>query len=108
MGYAPIIEKANEHNTAGLANVSILSSAIAPDIAPCLFRIVVAFSVAGVFKATITKAGNTQTIEFNSGVNLVANSVYMFDLLVHSGDTVNFQYSVNATLLVLRVSQVVS
>jgi len=37
----------------------------------------------------------------------VANALYIFDMLVHSGDKVNFQYSVNATLLVLRVQEIV-
>jgi len=46
------------------------------------------------------------TVEFNAGASLVANALYIFDMLVHSGDKVNFRYSVNATLLVLRVQEI--
>jgi len=102
------LEKANEHNTAETADTDILASALSPTNTPCLFRVMVAFDTAGVFKATITKGGNTQTVLFNGGNGLAANAVYMFDHLVHNGDTINYQYSVNAQLLVLRVQEIIA
>lgn len=102
------IEKANEHNTAETANTNILAAALSPTNTPCLFRVMVAFDTVGTFRATITKEGNTQTVIFNNNVDLVADCLYMFDHLVHSGDTVNYQYSVNAQLLVLRVQEIVA
>lgn len=102
------LEKANEHNTAETAATDILAAALAPTNTPCLFRVMVAFDTAGIFRATITKGGNTQTVDFNGGENLAANALYMFDLIVHAGDTVNYQYSVNAQLMVLRVQEIVA
>lgn len=101
------LEKANEHNTAEVADTDILAAALVPTNTPCLFRILVSFDTAGIFRATVTKGGDTQTVGFNSEANLVADALYMFDMLVHDGDTVNFQYSVNAQLLVLRVQEIV-
>lgn len=100
------IEKANEHNTAEAADTNILASALSPTNTPCLFRVMVALDTEGIFRSTITKGGNTQIVAFNAGNNLVTNSLYIFDHLVHSGDTINYQYSVNAQLLVLRVQEI--
>lgn len=94
------------HNTAELAGVDILAAALAPTNSPATFRIAIAFNAVGVFSATVTRGGNTQVVNFNSGVNLNANAVYVFDLPVQAGDTVNFRYSVNATLMIMRVSEV--
>ena len=102
------VEKANEHNTAELADTDILGAALSPTNTPCLFRVMVTFDAAGIFRATITKGGNTQVVNLNSGNNLIANAVYMFDHLVHAGDTINYRYSVDAQLLVLRVQEIVA
>jgi len=101
------LEKANEHNTAETADTDILASALSPTNTPCLFRVMVCVDTAGVFFATITKAGNTQVVEFNGGANLTANALYIFDHLVHDGDTINYRHSVNTTLRVLRVQEIV-
>jgi hypothetical protein len=36
----------------------------------------------------------------------VANAAYMFDVIVESGETVNLQYSVDATALCIKVCEV--
>ena len=100
------IEQVNMHNAAVTADTDILTAAIIPVNYPCLFRVLAAFSAAGIFRATMTKNGDTQVVDFNQGNNLVAASLYMFDLLVHEGGSVNFQYSINATLQVLRVQEI--
>lgn len=100
------IEKANEHNVAKGADVAILSEAVSPTNPPCLFRIMVAIGAATIFKADITKGENTQTVEFNSGTALAINALYMFDMLVHSGDTVNWKCTDAATYLVFRVQEI--
>ena len=100
------IELANEQNIAVTADTDILAAALTPLNFPCLFRVMAAFSAAGIFRATITKGANTQTVDFNSGGNLVAASLYIFDLLVHEGGSVNFRHSVDATLQVLRVQEI--
>jgi len=100
------IALATEHSKSVTANTNILDESLTPTNPPCLFRIMVSFDTAGVFKAVITRDTTAETVEFNAGASLVANALYIFDMLVHSGDKVNFQYSVNATLLVLRVQEI--
>ena len=102
------IEKANQHNVSVTADRDILSSEITPSNTPCLFRIMVCLNTAGVFSAMITKSDSEQQLKFNAASNLVAHAVYMFDLLVHDGDSVNFQHSADATLKVLRVQEIVA
>lgn len=100
------IERANEHNAAVTADTDILSAALTPLNYPCLFRVMAAFSAAGIFRAIITKGGSTQILDFNQGNNVVAAGLYIFDLLIHEADSANFRYSVNATLKVLRVQEI--
>jgi len=102
------IEKANQHNVSVTADTDILSRDLTPANTPCLFRIMVCLGTAGVFSSMVTKDDNEQQLKFNSAGNLVADAVYIFDILVHSGDTVNFQHSADATLKVLRVQEIVS
>jgi len=102
------IEKANEHNLSVTADTDILSATIAPGGGrDCvIFRIQVCCDTAGVFSARITKSAVTVTAQFNSGANLTADSLYLFDMLVHAGDTVQFRHSATGIMLVLRVQEV--
>lgn len=100
------IERANKHNLAVSANTDILDPALTSIKPPSLFRTMIAVSVAGIFKATIRKEANTQTLAFNAGTNLKVDSLYVFDVLVHEGDIVNFQHSVNTTIQVLRIQEI--
>jgi len=102
------IEKVVIHNQAlPIANTNWLPSDITPTNAPTLFRIEVAVSKAGRFSATITRGGDTQVVEFNNGSNINADTINIFDLLVHSGDSINFRYSVtNAAIRILRVQEI--
>jgi len=102
------IEKANEHNVSATADADILSRDLTPTNTPCLFRIMICLDTAGVFSAMITKDDSEQKLKFNEANNLVADAVYMFDLLVHDGDSVNLQHSADATLSVLRVQEIVA
>jgi len=100
------IEQASEHNLAAVANVDILSAILTPSYPPCLFRIQICADTAAKFSARVTKAANTQPVIFNSDVNLTANAEYMFDLLVHDGDTVNFRFDGDVTIRVLRIQEI--
>jgi len=102
------LARAEMQNVAVVGGADILGAAIAPLNTPCLFRVQVGFLGAGVFSATITRAGNTQIQHFNHGVVLTADCIFMFDLLVHSGDTINYRYSVNTTLQTLRLQEIVA
>jgi hypothetical protein len=96
------------HNTAYVAPADFLGAAIAPMISPSLFRCQGAFSVAGVLYGRITRAANTQQVEFNHGVVLPANALFEFDMLVEDGDTINYRYSVNCTILTFKVLEIPS
>ena len=101
------IEKANVHNTNKNADTDFLAAALSPSDPPCLFRIQVALTAAAKFRATITKAANTQKVDFNGGNNLSAAGLYQFDILVHDGDTINFQSDqAQNPVMVLRVQEV--
>jgi len=99
-------EQANLHNSSETANVDILTTVLTPVATPSLFRIMVASDTAAIFKARITKATNTQTVIFNDNVDLTADCVYIFDLLVHSGDTVNFQFDTTNKVTIFRVQEI--
>jgi hypothetical protein len=103
------IEKANLQNQALPAiNTNWLTTDITPTNYPTTFMIEVAVSVAGNFNATVTRSGNTQVVTFNivSGPVLIAGGIYIFDLLVHNGDSVNFTYSATGgTIQLLRVQE---
>lgn len=91
------------------ANTNWLSSNLSPVSTPTNFRIQVAVSVSGNFSAAITNGGDTQVVTFNvvPGPALVADGLYIFNLLVHSGDTVNFRYSVTGGVIrILRAQEI--
>lgn len=102
------IEKAVIHNQAmPAANTNILGTDITPTNTPTTFRIMVSISVAARFSATITRAATTKTSKFNGGADLVTDTLFIFDLLVHSGDSINFQFSATGgTINDLRLQEI--
>ena len=98
-----------QHNVAGyLAEADIIAAALAPIYDPCSFRVEAAFNAGGILRATITRAANTQVVNFNGGVALNVNGLYRFDMMVFAGDTINYRYSANATIMVFRVQEIPS
>lgn len=103
------IARAEEHNVAIAGGVvPILAADIAPLNTPCLFRVTVGFDTAGVFSVTITRAANVQVQHLNHGVVLTVDCLFMFDVLVHAGDTINYRYGVAAQLQTLRLQEIVA
>ena len=100
------LEKANVHNGNKNANTDFLTTALSPSDYPVLFRVQVMLPSAGKFTAKIVKSAVTMTTHFNGGSNLAASCLYIFDLLVHSGDTVNFQSDQNQNGHLLRVQEI--
>jgi|GEM_PF-6336985 len=101
----PIV-KASLHNEAVVADSDMLSSPAEPERTPCLFRVMACFTAAGALSAVVTNGGDSQVVKLNSGNDLAASALYIFDLLLDEGDSVNFRYSINATLKVLRVQEI--
>jgi len=85
------LEKAHVHDTAVGANTDFLAEDLTPSDPVVLFRIMIAIDTAQVFRAHISDGATEVPLEFNGGVALVAQSVYIFDILVNTGDEINFQ-----------------
>lgn len=103
------LARAEEHNVAGyVATADILAADLAPINTPCLFRLTAGLDTAGILSVDVTRAGVTVNQQFNHGVVLVTNALFMFDHLVHAGDTINYQYSVNCTIQTFRVQEIVA
>ena len=100
------LEKANVHNGNKNANTDFLTTALTPSDYPVLFRVQVMLPAAGKFTAKILKGTTTLTSHFNGGANLAASCLYIFDLLVHTGDSVNFQSDQNQNGHLLRVQEI--
>jgi hypothetical protein len=100
------LNKASQHGVAETANTDILASDLSPTNTPCLFRVMVMLETSGVFSAILKNGGVSKTLKLNAGVALVASCAYIFDILVHSGDTVNFQTDANGNVT-LRVQEIV-
>ena len=96
------------HNVAYVTPNNFFVAALAPIVQPTLFRCQAAFSVAGVLSSTITRGGVPITGQYNHGVVLPANALFEFDLLVQDGDTINYIYSVNCTILTFKVLEIPS
>jgi hypothetical protein len=98
--------KGSVFNTPVSANTNIFASDLTPTNSPTAFRIYACFSAAGVLSVVRTKAGTTVREQMNAGNALNANAAYVFDIVVESGESINLQYSVAATALVLKVVEV--
>jgi len=86
-----------------------LEEDIIPIHPPTTIRIQVAVSKTGIFSAAITNDRNTQVVNFNatSGPELIEDGVYVFELLVNRGDTINFRFSEdNGKIKVLRIQEI--
>ncbi len=101
------IAKASQHGVAETLNTDILATDLSPTNTPCLFRINVMLDTSGVFSAMLKNGGATKTLKLNGGNALNASAAYLFDILVHSGDTVNFQTSASGNVT-LRVQEIVA
>jgi len=98
----PVV-KASIFNTSVSANTNIFSNNLTPTNSPTVFRIYATFSAAGTLTVKRTKSATTISETLNGGNALSANAAYIFDIIVESGETINLQYSVAATALVLKV-----
>ena len=100
------LEKAAIHGTTKVADTDILATDLSPTNTPCLFRIMVMLETAGLFSAMLKNGAVTKKLKLNSGTLLTVDCAYVFDILVHSGDTVNFQTSVGGDVT-MRVQEIV-
>lgn len=99
--------KADVHNSAlPAAEANLLGTALTPIYNYSTFNIQVAVSIAGILRVTITRSGNTQTVNLNvvAGPSLVADALYQFKMMATIGDTINFKYSTTGgTIKILKI-----
>lgn len=74
------------------ANTPWLSRNIRPKHTPSAIRITVSISVPGILKALITRKGVTIITDLNMGINLVSGAMYVFEVMLHHHDSINFTY----------------
>lgn len=72
-------------------------TAITPKRTPCLLRVYITVTVAGVLSLSRTKGGVTVTETLNQGNALVAGAAYMFPIAVSETETITLTYSVPPT-----------
>ena len=101
------IAKASIHGASPGANTSILGADLIPTNPPCLFRTMICLGGAAIFYADFKQKDAVSTMKFNSGTALTADAVYMFDILVHSEDTVNLKVDTGVVIKELRVQELV-
>jgi len=72
---------------------------------PVLFRVQIGMNVAGIFKVVMKVGSESSTYKFNNGVALTADCIYVFDVLVHPNDKINFQSSL-AGIANIRIQEI--
>jgi hypothetical protein len=106
------LTKGSIFNQSVTANTNIFSTSLTPSLAtatnPSYFRIFACFNASGVLSVVKTKGTTTVTMQLNSGNALNANCLYAFDIIVEYDESVNLRYSVNATVLELKVVEIAS
>ena len=100
------ILKGSLFNTSIKADTDIFATYLSPTNTPTTFRIYTCFDTDGVLTVRRKKGTVTVSEQLNSGSALVANAAYMFDIVVESGETVNLQYSVDATAICIKIYEV--
>lgn len=102
------IQKAFIHNQVLPAiDENWLGTNITPTNVPTLFRIMVGTSITGIFKVVITNGGDVQVLNLKESTVLAIDSLYIFEILVHSGDTINFRFSTTTgAIRILRVQEI--
>ena len=97
------IEKGAIFNTAVAASTDMFKAALSPTLAASVFRVYVVFNASGTLTVRRTRGPATVSEQLNAGTALTANAAYIFDILVKTGDTINLQYSIAGTTIVLLI-----
>jgi hypothetical protein len=100
------LRRAELHNTAYTANADMLAPDLTPEDTFALFRIYVCLNTAAVFKVVHDDGSTEVDVAMNGGAQLTANAGYMFDVLVDTGDTINFEADQNVTILKMIVEEI--
>lgn len=96
------------HNTAlPVIGSSLIGGAITPSNPPSGFRTQVGISVNGQLSAVIINSGNAQSLLLSAGTGLNPGTLNIFDIIVHSGDSMDLTYSVSSgTIQIIRIDEI--
>ena len=97
------VDKAQIQNTAVTNDEDWLDTDLSPSRPPCMFKIQVSVDAQTILSAMITRGGTEVRVHFNAGANLAADCLYVFELFVIDGDTINFQSDAAVTVNCFRV-----
>uniref|UniRef100_A0A6H1ZXG0 Uncharacterized protein n=1 Tax=viral metagenome TaxID=1070528 RepID=A0A6H1ZXG0_9ZZZZ len=101
------IQKARIHNIAVSSGADFLATDLSPSKPPTLFRVMISVDTATRFSAYLIFNGADVVIShFNQGIDLVANCLYIFDILVGSLDTINFIVDDDVTINDFTVQEI--
>ncbi len=93
------INKGVIHGVSKESGVDFFTSHITPKNYPCTLRAQIIVSTGTKFYAAILHDGaGEKKVVFNGNQDLVADTVYIFDLLVSQGDTVNYEVDDTVTV----------
>ena len=101
------IDKGVIHGVSKDSGTDFFTSHISPKYTPCVFRAQIIVSKATKFYAAVLhdNAGEKKAV-FNGNQDLIADTVYIFDLLVNQGDTVNYEVDDASTTVYCRVHEI--
>ena len=102
------IEKANITSAEKVGAADFPTVALSPSFPPSTFRIMIAVDVACKFSAVVIVSETAYVVHFNTATDLTANCLYTFDMLVHSGDTVQFEIDSTEDVVLFRVQEIPS
>lgn len=107
-GLKPRARALLQHAPMPAAGASWLSKDLKPKRSPSSMRIVTAMDQSGLFKAKITHGGITEIVDFNEGNPIVPNAIYVFEIMVHKHDRINFACDTGPTgfIQILRVEEI--
>ncbi len=89
--YAQPIEQASLQSAAKEADTDFLDEDMVAVFPPSMLRILVQLSVAAKCHVMVDNGSTEVTLVLNSGANLAAGCLYLFDVLVAAEDLVNLQ-----------------
>ena len=100
------LRRAEIHDTAYTANADMLTTDLTPEDTFAMFRIYVCLDTAAIFKVIHDDGSSEVDVAMNGGAQLVAQAGYMFDALVDTGDTINFEADQNVQIEKLIVEEI--
>lgn len=86
------------YDTAINLNTNIYTTDLPFTKIPAVARISVCYSTAAVLNVILKNGAATLTMKLNGGAALLADVLYVFDMVVGKNDSLNFQFDTSGTI----------